>query len=1099
MFKNDFKHDILSSKEKVNVIGINKKVQASYVWNLFSVSNKSILLVTNTLYDANNLYKSLSFCNYSDVLLFPMDDFIVSEALAISPDLMSKRVETLNELSNTTVNKIIITNLMGYLRFLPSKKLWKSLNIIINKNDVIDRNNLIEKLNLLGYKRESIVSKTGEYASRGYILDVFPYDSTDPIRIEFFDNEVDEIRNFSSETQLSTTKLETIEILPFTEFINEKKKDDVPERQSLLPRVTNEISKISDYIDDSITVYSDLDDIKLAYEKIMQEVTEFKETDNFNIDKYMHDLYDIIPNKYLDLQQIDNYKTNTTNSESYYSAEIEQFNGDFEKIRAYLYKMLKQNKKVVVCLDSDPMIADFINKINMQTVITNENDIRVNIINVIKFKLYNGFILNDMVYITSNEIYHKNQNVVYKSKFKYGSKIKDINKLAVGDYVVHASHGIGKYLGIETLTSRGLKKDYIRIQYKDGDKLYVPVEKIEYISKYSSNEGATPSLSKLGGTDWAKQKARVKGKVKDIAKELLATSAKRKLVPGFAFYADDIDQYNFENNFIYEETSDQLRATTEIKTDMEKPHPMDRLLCGDVGYGKTEVAFRAIFKAIKSGKQVAFLCPTTILSKQHYENAMNRFYGFGINIAVLNRFVSQKDKTIILNELASGKIDLIIGTHRLLSKDIKYKDLGLLVIDEEQRFGVTHKEKIKEYKQNLDVLTLSATPIPRTLQMSLTGIRGLSLIETPPVDRYPIQTYVLRENDQVIKDAIYKELARDGQVFVLYNNISKIEDQVVRIKKLVPEASITYIHGQMNKAQIENTMDHFVNGEFNVLVCTTIIETGIDIQNVNTLIIFDADHFGLSQLYQIRGRIGRGKNIGYAYLMYNKTKELNNIAVKRLAAIKEFTELGSGYALAVRDLAIRGAGDILGAEQSGFIDTIGYDMYLRILNEEVERLKNNLPESTENDDLVDEKPFIQVSTHIDDKYADSEDLKIEIHKKINEINSYSKFMSVKSELEDRFGVLDKEIIIYMLEELFQVMAKNKDVSRVEQNNNNISIYFDVAKSNGINGTDLLANLFKITPSFDVSYVNKIIKITLNTNDLEEHYLYYLIKMLDVIE
>ena len=527
---------------------------------------------------------------------------------------------------------------------------------------------------------------------------------------------------------------------------------------------------------------------------------------------------------------------------------------------------------------------------------------------------------------------------------------------------------------------------------------------------------------------------------------------------------------------------------------------MDRLLCGDVGYGKTEVAFRAIFKAIKSGKQVAFLCPTTILSKQHYDNAMERFEGFGVNIRMLNRFVSPKQKEIILEELKSGKIDLIIGTHRLLSKDIVYKDLGLLVVDEEQRFGVAHKEKIKEYKENIDVLTLSATPIPRTLQMSLTGVRGLSLIETPPAFRYPIQTYVLKENDQIIKDAIYKELARDGQVFLLYNKVSDIENQVIRIKKLVPEAKITYIHGRMNKEQIEKTMESFVNGEYNLLICTTIIETGIDIENANTLIVLDADHFGLSQLYQIRGRIGRGKLIAYAYLMYKSNKELNDIAVKRLDAIKEFTELGSGYALAVRDLAIRGAGDILGSEQSGFIDTIGYDMYLKILNEEVERLKNNGTYEEEKEEKeIDEKPFIEVATHISDKYADSEDLKIEIHKKINTISNYDSFIKIKDELTDRFGVLDEEIVIYMLEELFQSNAKKKGIFKVDQTNREITVYFTSEVSKRQDGSNLLVSLFKINPNFSVKYINNILRISLNITGIDKHFLYYLVKMLDVIE
>lgn len=1098
MFNNVFNHRILSEGKTTNVIGLNKSVASTYIWNLFGESKQNILVVTNTLYDANNLFKSLSFYDLDKVLFFPMDDFLVSEAIAISPELMAKRIETLNELScNQDKNYIVITNLMGYLRFLPSPSLWKDLALKLESGKTISRNELIKKLLMIGYKKESLVTKTGEFANRGYILDIFPYGSDDPYRIEFFDDEIDSIRLFDPDTQLSKKEEKELNVLPFTEFINEKGLEDIPSRQSLLPRVINEVSSLSNYINNSINVFMSKEELKLAYKNIMTEVTEFKETDTFNVSAYMWQLDEKLPNKYIDISTVDNY-IKSDSEEIYSSSLISQFNGNFEKINNYLDKLQTSGKKIIICLDNDHMIADFISKVKLKTIITNINNYTEHFINVVKFKMANGFIVNDYAYLTSNEIYRKSEIVNYRSKFKYGSKIKDINKLKVGDYVVHTQHGVGRYIGIVTLTTKGLKKDYIHLQYQGSDKLYIPVEKIEYISKYSSNEGAMPKLNKLGGTDWAKQKARVKGKVKDIARELLETSAKRKLVPGFAFYADDKDQYDFESNFSYEPTKDQVKASNEIKRDMEEAYPMDRLLCGDVGYGKTEVAFRAIFKAIRSGKQVAFLCPTTILSKQHYENALKRFEGFGVNIEVLNRFVSSSRKNYILENLKNGKIDLIIGTHRLLSKDIVYKDLGLLVIDEEQRFGVTHKERIKEYKSTIDVLTLSATPIPRTLQMSLSGVRGLSLIETPPAFRYPIQTYVLRENDQVIKDAIYKELARDGQVFLLYNKVVKIEEQVLRIKKLVPESNITYIHGQMPKKQIEDTMEKFVTGEYNVLICTTIIETGIDIENANTLIVLDADHFGLSQLYQIRGRIGRGKNIGYAYLMYNKNKELNEIAVKRLDAIKEFTELGSGYALAMRDLAIRGAGDVLGSEQSGFIDTIGYDMYLKILNEEVERLKTG--KITEDESIsIEEKPFIQVATHISDKYADSEDLKIEIHKKINTIDSYEKLIEVKSELEDRFGVLDDDVNIYMLEELFQVLAKKNDVTKVEQLDNKIVVYFSVLKSNKIDGAGLLSKLFKISANFDVSYVNSILKITLNTRGLDKHFLYYLTQMINIIE
>lgn len=1098
MLKDIFEFKILNSNKPVSVVGLSKEVQASYVWNLFRVSNKSILLVTNTLYEANTLYKSLS--NVTDkVLLFPMDDFLVSEAVAISPDLMAKRIETLNELSFTDGKYIVITNLMGYLRFLPSKKLWKSLNIELSVEKNIKRQELIRKLVMMGYQKESLVTKTGEFANRGYILDIFPYSNTYPIRIEFFDDEIESIRKYDPDTQLSIENIKKVDIMPFTEFVNEKNIEDIPSRQSLLPRVTNNVSSLKDYIDNAILVFSDSVILDISYRKIMEEVTEFKETDNFDIPKYMHDINELKPDNYVDILSVDNYNSKLENTvENYFTSSIDSFNGNFDRLNRFINSMISVNKNIIVFLENKRQIAEFIGKVPYRCVILDKETKNIQgDIGIIEKVVPNGFVINDTCYISSKEIFKGNLTYNYKSKFRYGSKIRDINKLKIGDYVVHAAHGIARYLGIVTLTLKGMKKDYLHLEYKDNDKLYIPVEKIELISKYSSNEGAKPKISKLGGTDWAKQKARVKGKVKDIAQQLLETSAKRKLIPGFAFFADDEDQVIFESKFIYDETKDQLKAIREIKEDMEEPHPMDRLLCGDVGYGKTEVAFRAMFKAIKSGKQVAFLCPTTILSKQHYDNAVERFDGFGINIAVLNRFVTPKQKEIILKDLESGKIDLIIGTHRLLSKDVKYKDLGLLVIDEEQRFGVTHKEKIKEYKETIDVLTLSATPIPRTLQMSLTGVRDLSLIETPPAFRYPIQTYVLRENDQVIKDAIYKELARDGQLFVLYNNVSKLEDQVVRIKKLVPEARINYIHGQMNKEQIEKNMESFVNKEYDILVCTTIIETGIDIENVNTLIVLNADYFGLSQLYQIRGRIGRGKNIAYAYLMYERNKELNDIAIKRLSAIKEFTELGSGYALAVRDLAIRGAGDILGSEQSGFIDTIGYDMYLRILNEEVERLKGNLPEKDEEE--LDERPFIEVSTHISDKYADTEDLKIEIHKKINTINNYDSFKQVKSELTDRFGTLDEDIIIYMLEELFQVKAKQKGIFKVDQMVDKITVYFNKEVSSKIDGAELLSGLFNITPMFDVKYLNNILRITLPLKGLEQHFIHYLIKMLDIFE
>ena len=632
------------------------------------------------------------------------------------------------------------------------------------------------------------------------------------------------------------------------------------------------------------------------------------------------------------------------------------------------------------------------------------------------------------------------------------------------------------------------------VSYKDDDKLYIPVEKIDFISKYSAKDGIIPKLNKLGGTEWQRTKLKARKRIQDMAGELLKLYAIRETTKGFAFLKDTKEQYEFEEEFPYTETEDQLKAIEEIKKDMEKDRPMDRLLCGDVGYGKTEVAFRAIFKAIMSGKQVALLCPTTILSNQHFNNAIERFKAFPINIEMLNRFVPTKRVNIILEKLKEGKVDLLIGTHRILSNDVVFKDLGLLVIDEEQRFGVTHKEKIKKYKDNVDVLTLSDTPIPRTLQMSMSGLRNLSLIETPPVDRFPVQTYVLSENNQIIKDAIYKELSRDGQCFLLFNHVQDLESKKNELQKLIPDAKIICAHGKMTKTQLEDIMNDFINKVYDVLLCTTIIETGIDIPNVNTLIVYDADKFGLSQLYQLRGRVGRTNKIAYCYLMYNKSKILSEIAVKRLNSIKEFTELGSGFAIAMRDLSIRGAGDILGSEQAGFIDTIGIEMFMQMLDNEIKRLKG-----IEVEERQDYTPLINVETAIEDNYIPDNDIKIEIHKKINQIDSYNKLNEVKDELIDRFGKLDESILAYMYEELFEKKANELKINKIIQTKNFIEVYIPKEITDVIDGSRLFVEISKISRMFRFSMRNKQLIIILDTVKLDKHFIFYLNDLLDIIK
>ena len=659
--------------------------------------------------------------------------------------------------------------------------------------------------------------------------------------------------------------------------------------------------------------------------------------------------------------------------------------------------------------------------------------------------------------------------------------------------MVHERCGIGIYNGLKTLKQGDQLRDYIEVLYQGNDKLYIPVEKITMLAKYTGKEGIAPKIYKLGGNQWEKVKSRVKTKVKDMAASLLALQAKRESEKGFAFSLDNNYQLEFEKQFPYTPTTDQLKATEEIKSDMEKPHPMDRLLIGDVGYGKTEVAFRAAFKAILDNKQVLFLCPTTILSSQHYENALSRFHDFPIEIGLLNRFTTPKEKKRIIEGLKDGTIDFVIGTHRLLSNDVKPKDLGLLIIDEEQRFGVAHKEKIKMYKTSIDVLTLTATPIPRTLQMSIVGLRSMSLMETPPIDRYPIQTYVIEENNQLIREAIYKELSREGQVFLLYNSIEHMEEKVREIQSLVKEARIIYAHGRMEKSEIEEKMMMFHHHQADVLICTTIIETGIDIPNVNTLIILDADRFGLSQLYQIRGRVGRSNKIAYCYLMYQPHRILTETAKKRLKVIKEFTQLGSGFSIATRDLSIRGAGDILGSEQAGFIDSIGIDLYLKMLNEETKKLKG---ETLEEEETSSNEPLLNISTHIQDSYVKEEDLKIEIHRMINSIDSKESLEKIKAELEDRFGQVSEDMLVYMYEEWFEKLVEKIPVTKVRQTKNSIELYFDKETTKQIDTEALFMDAFQITTMFRFKSHLDDLTIILDTIKLEKHPIYYLTTLLD---
>ena len=1080
----------------MGISGLTDESFGVYLYNLLRKENKNILVVVNSLYEANKLYKILQ--SYTDdVYLFPMDDFLTSEAIAISPELKITRLETINSTFKNK-NKIVITNLMGYLRYLPSKKIYKKAIKKLEIGSEISPNKLIEKLVDMGYTRESIVTNTGEFAVRGFIIDVFPIGEEYPIRIEFFGDEIDSIRSFNSETQHSYEKKKEVILFPYTEFITDNGNNSALDKQKNIYKYCSEIQNISGYLEKSITVYKDYSQLEVGYETIANQIVTYKkEKDKDYKGSYMFELDQKKDINCIYCMSLNNksHRLNDDEIVNYDIKTIDNFNENEQAIIAYFRREIEKRKTIVILLDSKNKI-NAIKKINYPIYETDIENIKENKVNLVHRNMIEGFEYNNYIFISAKELF-KNQisHKKYKTNFKYGSKIKNLNMLKTGDYVVHNAHGIGIYNGIKVLKSANLEKDYIEVLYAGKDKLYIPVEKIDLLHKYVGKEGISPKISKMDGIDWKKTKSRVKQKVADMADKLIRLYAQREKCRGFAFSKDSHLQKQFEDECPFTLTTDQSIAVNQIKEDMEKITPMDRLLCGDVGFGKTEVAFRAVFKAILDSKQVLFLCPTTILSSQHYDNALTRFKNFPVNIALLNRFTTTSEVKRIKEQLKNGTIDVVFGTHRLLSSDIDLKNLGLLIIDEEQRFGVAHKEKIKEYKTNVDVLTLTATPIPRTLQMSMVGIRSLSLIETPPINRYPIQTYVVEENNILIKDAIYKEISRNGQVYILYNSVAKIEDKVDEIKKLVPDAKVSFAHGQMTKEQLEKQMFRFINKEFDILVCTTIIETGIDIPNVNTLIILDADRFGLSQLYQIRGRVGRSDKFAYAYLMYNSNKILTETAQKRLNVIKEFTELGSGFSIATRDLSIRGAGDILGSEQAGFIDTVGIDLYLKLLEEEI--LRKNGQEVLD-EDMDNEPPAINVATHIDDSYVSDESVKIEIHKKINEIDCKEKLNNIKAELEDRFGNIDEKILIYMYEEWFEKQLKKASIKKVNQTKNYIELVFQKDIVQKLDIDDLFIKAFAISRMFRFKSRGTSLVIILDTIRLDRHPLYYLTELMQYI-
>lgn len=996
--------------------GLSKPIAAIYLSEL--VEQKSQLVVCKNIEEMNNLVIELEALNVN-VVSYPIDSYISSHAVAISLEFLALRQYALTKI-NENKNLVVVTTLHGAIRKISDVNTYKSCSYELKKGMEINLADLIVKIDELGYQRTSVVSASDEYAVRGHVLDIFVMGEDNPTRIEFWGDEIDSIRKFDLETQRTIHQIESCFITPLNESIG------------------RELTTIKSYADFNTIAYD--------YNFLINEYEKIKEFQS-NQEEFIDDVIDL-DKSYFDTFIFDTltHSDVVENKINLLSSDISLFKNDFKLLKQLIEYKLKEKYSVYIYVKDMEMMQRIEEQLNIKCSL----EYNPKCVNVVNVGPYTSFELEDkkILYLSYHSIFTDISKKKQTNRYKFSKRLTSSKQLEVGDYVVHDKHGIGQYLGITSFEVNNFLQDFFEVAYLGTDKLYVPITQINALSKYSASSEFKPKLNRLGSVEWEKTKRRVRGKMDEMSQQLIALYAQRENSKGFIYHEDSVEAHIFESEFEYELTVDQARSIEEIKSDMHSTKIMDRLLCGDVGFGKTEIAFRAAFKAIDNNKQVVYLCPTTILSNQHYQNALKRFANHPVEIALLNRYTSASKRKEIIQKLAEGKIDFLIGTHALFSKELIYKDLGLLIIDEEQRFGVGHKESIKEIKTGVDVLTLTATPIPRTLQMSLLGIRDLSLIDTPPKNRVPVQTYVIEENDIVIKEAIETELQRNGQIFILRNRISDINRIATKLQKLVPNLRLRIAHGRMQKEEIEEVMYQFDNHEFDCLISTTIIETGIDIPNANTLIIYDADTLGLAQLYQIRGRVGRSDHVAYAYMMFKPNKNLNEQAIKRLNVIKSFTNLGSGFKIASRDLSIRGAGDILGPEQAGYIDTIGVEMYMKML-------KDALNPSEE---VSYEKISLPKTSHVSTTYVNDDDIRLQIHQLINSIDSQKRYNEVYEIITDKYGKIDLELENYMSDVLFEARLNYYQIEDLEITKNFVKATLN---SNNINGIKLLSAANKV--------------------------------------
>lgn len=1071
----------------------------------FRAEPRMMVVVKPNLYTAQQLYRRLTPLLPDDVLLFSVEESLRVEEYASTPTMYADQMETLARLTMEEKPRLIVTHPAALIRWLPSPDTFRDHVLKIRVGDTINMETLKRLLTESGYRRADRVDQPLTYSWRGDVVDVFSIQYDHPVRIEFFDDVIDSVRFFSLQDQRTVEKVEEATIVPASMLIYSEDMDDVEaaiRRQlardlpscgfpdDLQENVERDIGYLRAHLfehylyryrcffSDTATFLEYVPQAQIVLstgEEVREDLSRVRgETADYVREIYQAGKGLLYFSLYADWERM---------IEKYDVYSIGRFQDMAHPVATEIRSAYFPSLPLDKALDA---IAQ--RKQQGETVILAVNEgTRMMIDEALRQRTYRddlaefmpelfeeGFQFHELTVLTARELFgtviRKGR---YTNKFNEAQQLDDYQQLQPGDYVVHNRYGIGQYVGVVTREIKGIHKDYLRILYRDGDELLVPLEQFRLVRKYIGSEGVGVRLSKLGSSTWAKNKEKIQKDVAEVAARLMDLYAARQQAIGFAFAPDDENTRAFEANFEFELTPDQKKAIAEVKADMESPRPMDRLLCGDVGFGKTEVAMVAAFKAVNSGKQVAYLCPTTILSHQHYDTFSQRFKGFPVKIALINRFVPPEQQKQILKAVSEGKIDILIGTHRLLSRDVKFEDLGLLIIDEEQRFGVEAKEQIKELKRTIDVLSLSATPIPRTLQMSLIGVMSLSQIDTPPKNRLPIQTYVVERNDSLIKEVIQRELARKGQVYFLHNNVATIYETAAKLETQLPHARIGVAHGKMSREEIEDVMYEFILGRYDVLVCTTIIETGIDISNVNTILIDRADTFGLSQLYQIRGRVGRSDRIAYAYLMHEPRRQMSETAAKRLQAIKDFTQLGSGYKIAMRDLTIRGAGDLLGERQAGFINTVGMDLYLDLLQEAINRQKG-LP--VEPEEAGETRKVGEVDGYIPEQFAPQDYEKITLYQRIDKVKDLHALLELQAEITDRYGRLPNQVKLLFEKKRAEVLLNTDAFAEFRELPRECRLTLSESCSAAVDGVALFQRITELSGEIKLRYKDR--KITL---------------------